>query len=84
MSIGTLFSQLVAVAKNDAEKAALPILATFLTSIASNPSELNLVAQGGKALADLNAALPSIEQDLIKDLLTMIQAEAQAALAKPA
>ena len=74
----SLISDLVATAKNDALKAALPALASFFTNIASNTSAVNIMLQGGKLLADLNAALPTIEKDLLTDISNVITTEANA------
>jgi hypothetical protein len=82
MNISEALQQLISLAKTDALKAALPALATFLSNIAANPSGLNIAAQLAKLQIDLITALPGIEQDLLKQIATIIQTEAQALLSK--
>ena len=53
-------------------------MASFFTNIASNTSAVNIMLQGGKLLADLNAALPTIEKDLLTDISNVITTEANA------
>lgn len=82
MNISEALQQLISLAKTDALKAALPALATFLSNIAANPSGWNITAQLAKLQVDLITALPQIEQDLLKQIAALIQAEAQALLSK--
>ena len=77
MNISQVLEQLIALAKTDALKAALPALATFLTSISTNPTAINIVAQLAKLQVDLIGALPGIEQDVLKQIATTIQGKAQ-------
>lgn len=80
MNISQIVSQLIAVAKADAAKTILPLLAAFFTSIATNPTAINVTAQVAKLQVDLIAALPSIELDVLKQLASILNAEAQALL----
>ena len=81
MNIAQAIQQLIALAKADALKVALPALATFLTSIAANPSAINIVAQLAKLEVDLIAAAPGIEQSILGQLAATLHAEAQALIA---
>jgi len=78
MNISALLTSLIALVKADANKAALPAIATFFTNIASNPSSINIVAQLAKLEVDLIAALPGIEQAVLQQLATTLNTEAQA------
>lgn len=82
MNLAQFFSSLVAAAKADEEKALLPILVTTATSIAANPTAANFVASGAGLLAGAIAAQPNIGQDLLKDLATAIETEAQTLVPK--
>jgi hypothetical protein len=80
MNLGQILTQLIAIVKADAAKSALPLLATFFTSIAGNPTAINIAAQLAKLEVGLLAALPGIEQDVLKEVAAIVSAEAQAAL----
>ncbi len=80
MNLGQIISQLVAIVKLDAAKSALPLLAAFFTSISVDPTAVNITAQLAKLEVDLLAALPAIEQDVLKELAALVSAEAQALL----
>jgi len=84
VNIAQAIEQLIALAKADALKVALPALANFLTAIATNPTGLNIVAQLGKLEVDLIAAAPGIEQALLSQIASTIMTEAQAELTKVA
>ena len=85
MTLSQIIASLIAIAKADAAKEALPALAAFFTSFSSNPTAINMVAQLAQLEVSLLAALPGIEQDVLKELATLVNTEAQALLApKPA
>lgn len=73
-----VISGAVALAKTDAQKAALPLLATFFTSIAADSSAVNIMLQLAKLNASLLAALPSIERDVLASIANQVQAAAAA------
>jgi hypothetical protein len=79
-TFSSILATLIAVAKGDAAKLVLPLLANFLNSIATNPTELNIVAQLAAFEAGLLTVLPQIGQDEIKALAAQIQAEATSLL----
>jgi len=81
MNLSAILTQLIAVAKADAGKLVLPALVTFLQGIASNPNALNLTVGLAKLNVDLLAALPTIGQDELKALSTLLATEAQTLLA---
>lgn len=83
MNLGSVFKELVAAAKADEGKVLLPLIANVATSVASNPTGINIVAQGTSLLEGAVAAQPNIGQDILKDLASVINAEAQALLAAP-
>jgi hypothetical protein len=84
VNLSQIFSSLVAAAKTDEEKALLPLVAAVATSIATNPTGLNIVAQGNAFLAGAISVQPNIGQALLKDLATVINTEAQALLSATA
>lgn len=69
-----IFKDLGNLIKTEEGQKALPLLATALTSIASNPTLLNLQAQGGSFLAQLIASEIGIGQDSLKLIATDITA----------
>lgn len=77
-SIAAFLTQLIAIAKDDTLKIALPIIATFISNVAENTSGVNIVAQLGALQAELAAALPNDEQAIVKDVSTILQAEVTA------
>lgn len=79
-NLGQILEQLIAIAKADAAKAALPLLATFFSSIASNPTTINVTVQLAQLQVGLIAALPTIEQDLLKQIAALLNTEAQTLL----
>lgn len=81
MNLGQIFSQLVAAAKADEEKALLPLIATAATNLAVNPTAVNFVAQGSLLLSGAVAAQPGIGQDVLKDLATAVNTELQSLIA---
>jgi hypothetical protein len=83
MNLSLIFQMLVLAAKSSEEKALLPLVAVAATSIAANPTGLNIVAQGNAFLAGAISAQPNIGQALLKDLATVINTEAQALLSAP-
>lgn len=84
MNLASIISSLVAVAKADAAKAVLPALAAFFNSVATNPTEINFVAQLAQLQVAVISALPGIAQDELKALATILNNEAQALLAPKA
>jgi hypothetical protein len=80
-NISTVLAPLIAIAKQDTAKLILPQLITFLTSISTNPNEVNILASVAKLEVDVLAALPTIAQDELKALAQIIQTEATALLA---
>jgi hypothetical protein len=80
MNLANIFSQIIAAAKLDEEKALLPLIAATAMNIATNPTGINIVAQGTQLLQGAIAAQPNIGQSLLKDLATVINTEAQALL----
>lgn len=84
MNLSAIFSSLVAIAKADAAKAILPSLAAFFNSIATNPTEINIVAQLAQLQVSVMAALPGIAQDELKAIASLLSAEATALLAPKA
>lgn len=78
MNLGSVFKELLAAAKADEGKALLPLIANTATSLATNPTAANGVAQGAKLLADAVAAQPNIGQDILKDLAAIISTETTA------
>lgn len=81
MNLAQIFSSLVTSAKLDAERELLPLLANAATNLAANPSALNAAAVGSQLMVDAIAKFPTLEQNLLKDLATEINAQVQAALA---
>lgn len=81
MNLGAVFKELLAAAKADEGKALLPLIGAAATSLATNPTAANGVVQGSKLLADAIAAQPNIGQDILKDLATVVNTEAQLLLA---
>lgn len=84
MNPTTIIKELWTLVKSDLAKDVLPLLLTFLTSIAGNPTQINFVAQLAKFEADFLAAVPGIGQDVLKDLVSLVSQEAQALLTPPA
>nr|WP_294525707.1 hypothetical protein [uncultured Rhodopila sp.] len=76
MTLAQIIASLKAILQADAAKTVLPILANFFSSVAANPSAVNFAVADAKLVADLLAALPSIEQDLLKQLATDLSAAA--------
>jgi glycerol-3-phosphate responsive antiterminator len=76
MNLSDLVSGAVALAKSDLQKAALPILANFFTSIAADSSAINITVQLAKLNADFLAALPGIEHDILASIAAQVSAAA--------
>jgi hypothetical protein len=83
-TFSAILAALIAVAKTDAQKLVLPLLSNFLSSIANNPTEINIVAQLASFEAGLLAVLPTIEQDELKALSVILQTEATSLLSATA
>jgi hypothetical protein len=77
MNIAAILQQLIAIAKMDAAKTALPAIAAFFNSIASNPTAINVTVQLAELQVALIASLPTIEQDILKQIASVISTEAQ-------
>ena len=84
MNIGQAFTQIWGIVKSEELKVALPALLAFFSSAASNPSSINIIAQAGKLMQDLIAAQPAIEQSLLGQIASIIQAEATTLAAQAA
>jgi len=82
VTLQQFIAAIVSVIKNDALKAGLPALASFFTAVAADPSHANILAQIAKLEIDLIATVPSIEQDVFKQIAALIETEAQALTAK--
>lgn len=80
-SPSALVATLVAVAKADAAKTLLPLIADFTNSVAANPTQLNIVAQAAKFQVGLLTIVPGLEQAELVALATAINTEAQLLLA---
>lgn len=74
-SLGTFIQAALDIVKNDALKTALPVITGFFQNISANPSVSNLTAQLAALEVDLLAALPNLEQAVVKDLAALIQQE---------
>lgn len=84
--ITDLLEAQLAIIKSDFAKDLLGPIQQANNLIASNPTELNAVAQGGKILAVLIAEGPTVLQDEVKGLATWMNSKLQqlATPAKPA
>ena len=80
MNLSAIITQLVAIAKADAAKDILPLLAQFFTSIAANPSAVNVTLQLTQLNVSILATLPTIATDELKALAAIVNAAAQAAV----
>jgi glycerol-3-phosphate responsive antiterminator len=81
MNLSELISNLIAAARSDLNKAALPALAAFFNSIATDTTAINITVQLAKLNADLIAALPGIERSILAGIAKEMSAAA-AAIAK--
>lgn len=77
MNLNAIIVQLLAIAKNDALKSVLPLLAQFFTSISTDPTALNIAAQLASLEVGILAALPGIAQDELKGLADIVNTELQ-------
>lgn len=75
MNLSQVFASLLAIAKADAAAKILPLLATFLNSVASNPTALNFAAQASILNVGIIGALPGIAQDELKALAGLVNNE---------
>ena len=75
MNLAQTIQALLTIVKTDAQKTALPALLAFFQSAAANPSALNIAAALAKLNVDLLAALPGIEQDILKQIATLLENE---------
>jgi len=84
MSILTdLFDAQLAILKSDVATDLIPAIQKANNLIASNPTELNLIAQANAILVVIVADLPKIGQDEVKALTTWVNNRLQT-LAAPA
>lgn len=81
LKISPFVQQLITIAKDDVAKDLLPAAAAFCTSLASNPSKLNLAIQVGALEVAAFKALPDIEKDELTALAQVFTTEAEAAIA---
>lgn len=72
---GDFLAAAIGLVENDALKVYLPLVQGFLTSISGNPSTVNIMAQIASFEAQALAALPSLEQAVVKDLVMLLQAQ---------
>jgi hypothetical protein len=77
-SLGTLIQSAITIVKDDALSTTMPVITAFFQNISSNPSTSNLTAQLAALEVDLLAALPNLEQAVVKDLAALIQQEVTA------
>lgn len=84
MNLSALFQAIINIAKTDALKPGLPALAAFFNTVAANPTAVNFTLALTKLEADLLAALPGVEQDILKQIAADVNAAAQHFLAPPA
>lgn len=84
MSILTdLFDAQLAVLQSDFKEDLLPIIQQANNLIASNPTELNIVAQAAKILQDVIAEGPKLGQDEIKSLTAWVNSQLQRLASPP-
>lgn len=63
---------LKAVATSDLFKLDAPPLLAFLQSVAANPTAINIAAQEIQLVAALTGSIPTIGQDLLKEMATLL------------
>lgn len=80
----TFFSSILATIRTDEKNAVLPILAKAASSIAANPTEANVLAQGNLAFAMIVATQPAIGQDVLKEIATDLGQLASQVVTPPA
>lgn len=71
-----IFQDVANLIKTEEGQKALPLLATAITNISTNPTLINAQAQGGAFLAQLIAAEIGIGQDALKLVATDVTAVA--------
>lgn len=85
--MSALFQQIWAtmqvVFKTDAATMLLPPIAKFFNSIAGNPTALNIAVAAAQLNVEVMAALPTIGQDELKAIATLINNAVQAAATPP-
>jgi hypothetical protein len=82
--ITDLLDAQLAILKSDFAKDLLVPIQQANNLIASNPTEINLIAQGGKILQDIIAEGPTVLQDEAKGLATWMNTQLQQLAAPPA
>lgn len=80
-NIGTILQGIIAAVKSDAEAKALPLLAAFFSSVAGNPTALNVVAQLSVLNVGLIALGPALGQEILTDISSALNAEIAALVA---
>lgn len=75
--ITDLLDAQLAILKSDFAKDLLAPIQQANNLIASNPTELNAIAQGGKILQDIVAEGPTVLQDEAKGLATWLNSKLQ-------
>ena len=83
-SLGTILESILTVVKNDALKTALPVVSTLLSNVMNNTDPLNLTAQAAAFQVNLLAAVPNLEQAVVKDIAVIVQAQVAALAASAA
>lgn len=79
-ALSQAFDAVVALVKNEEEKALLPQLATVMQNVAANPTLVNAVAQGNLLLTEVIADQSKIGQDALKQLAESVSNAAVAAV----
>jgi hypothetical protein len=79
-----LFDAQLAVLKSDFSTDIVPVLQKSTNLLASNPTELNLVAQATQILATGATELPKLGQDELKALAQWVNAQLQRLATPPA
>jgi hypothetical protein len=75
--ITDLLDAQLAILRSDFKNDLLPPIQQANNLIASNPTEINLIAQGGKILQDIMAEGPTVLQDEAKGLATWLNGQLQ-------
>ena len=66
---------IIAIAKTDSLKVALPVINGFLGQLVANPSVSNVAMQAAAFQVNIMAALPNLESDAIHDLAALVQTQ---------
>jgi len=79
-ALSLAFDAVVTLVKSEEEQKLLPLLATALQNIASNPTLVNASAQGTLLLAEVISTQTGIAQDALKALANSVSNAAVAAV----